>query len=440
MSVEIWKEVYNLISIRNNNKVWLNAANYKSLDNNVLTLSFTSNLFLNNYKKLLESDTIKCFKELCDIDISINYEINENTSNIAIEEEVKKEPEKKVAVPLTNHSRYTFDNFVASEFNSFPYKIALSIAMNPGVTNNPFLIYGGVGLGKTHLLCAIANYIKEHDKSKKVIYITAETFTNEYIEYIFNKKEAVQFRYKYRKADVLLIDDIHFLQEKSGSQEELFHTFNELYEAGKQIVFTCDRPIQEMKGFTDRLKSRFLRGGATNLKMSDYETRSAILLKKCQNLNVEMPAEILDYIAANVQTNIRDLEACLNTVIQYRKFQNTNLTIDILKEIMSNIIKFDFASKQEYTFEDILKEVAEFFKVTVLDLKSRKKTALVSNARQIAIYLAREVTNCSFTEIGTYFNRDHSTIIHAHKAICEKRIENSELNENIIKLTGIFNK
>ena len=218
---------------------------------------------------------------------------------------------------------------------------------------NPCLIYGGVGLGKTHLLESIGNYVEKENPRKNVIYVTAETFTNDYIQSLTNKNTS-QFRIKYRKADVLLIDDIHFLEKKIQTQEELFHTFNDLYETNKQIVFTCDRPISELKGFTDRLKSRFTRGLNINLTAPDYETRVAILKKKCREKNVEIYDSVINYIAENIKTNVRDLEGSLTTLIAYSTLIKQKITLETAQEQLKNIISAPIASELEISISMIV--------------------------------------------------------------------------------------
>ena len=442
--MDLWNNVFKELSNDKENLIWLKKANFVNFENNTLTLAFSSNFFISNFKQFYELKVINYYLETYDKKINIKFIENkkvkevEDIIDLPVETKTTKSTKETVKNASTNE-RYTFDTFITSDFNEFPYRIALAIAMNPGFNANPFLIYGGVGVGKTHLLCSIANYIKKHDPSKKIIYITAETFTNEYVQAIVSK-DITNFRFKYRKADVLLIDDIHFLQEKSGSLEELFHTFNELYEANKQLVFTCDRPIHEMVGVTDRIKNRFTRGITANLKMADFESRVAILLQRCKAQKKELSLEIINFIALNVQTNIRDLEACLTTILAYKTLQNTEITKEIAKELISTIIKFNTASKQDCSIDDIVKEVSEFFKVSILDIKSKKRKFLITQARQLCIYIAREITNCSLTEIGNYFERDHSTIIHSCKSISEKRVVNGELNENIITIISKFNK
>ena len=314
----------------------------------------------------------------------------------------------------------------------FAYNAAKAIAMHPGMSYNPFLIYGGVGLGKTHLLESIGNYVEKENPRKNVVYVTAETFTNDYIQSLTDKNTS-QFRIKYRKADILLIDDIHFLEKKIQTQEELFHTFNDLYETSKQIVFTCDRPISELKGFTDRLKSRFTRGLNINLTAPDYETRVAILKKKCEEKDVRIDDAILDYIAQNIKTNVRDLEGSLTTLIAYSNLIKSRITLEIAQEQLKNIISTPMAGEQDISIGSIVKEVASYFNVEIGDIKGKKRTAIIKDARNMAIYLTRRITQYSTTEIGTYFDRDHSTITHSIDKVETEKKTNSELASTRIR-------
>ena len=298
--------------------------------------------------------------------------------------------------------------------------------MHPGMSYNPCLIYGGVGLGKTHLLESIGNYIEEENPRKNVVYVTAETFTNDYIQSLTNKNTS-QFRIKYRKADILLIDDIHFLEKKIQTQEELFHTFNDLYETNKQIVFTCDRPISELKGFTDRLKSRFTRGLNINLTAPDYETRVAILRKKCETKGVRIYDSVINYIAENIKTNVRDLEGSLTTLIAYSNLIKSDITLEIAQEQLKNIIASPMAGEQDISMSTIVREVAQYFNIDVAEIKGKKRTAIIKDARNIAIYLTRRLTQYSTTEIGSYFDRDHSTITHSIDKVEKERKQNAEL-------------
>jgi chromosomal replication initiator protein len=313
---------------------------------------------------------------------------------------------------------YTFDKYVIGENNSFAANAAIAISRNPGNAYNPFLIYGGVGLGKTHLMQAIGNYIYENSESK-IIYITAENFLNEFIQAISDNKISANkmsaFKNKFRYVDVLLIDDIHFFQDKPGVQEELFHTFNTLLDAKKQLAFTCDRPVSELKKISERLKSRFEQCLNVDLQPPKYETRCAILKSTIESQNVNIPDEVIDLVSKNVSTNIRDLISALNKLIAYTKLMGHPITLENAQQQLRDV----FASpKQANLSIDIVQRVvADFFSVSPIDIKGKKKTKNIVNPRQIAMYLSRDMTEYSTTEVGQSFGgRDHTTVMYS----CQK--------------------
>ena len=310
---------------------------------------------------------------------------------------------------------YTFESFVIGQNNSFAANAAMAISKNPGTAYNPCLVYGGVGLGKTHLLQAIGNTVYNEMDNVKVVYVTAESFTNEFIMAIREKKTH-QFKAKYRYADVLLIDDIHFLQKKSETQEELFHTFNALYDANKQMVFTCDRPVSELRDLADRLRSRFERGLNVDLQPPSYETRYAILKKKIDAAGLAIPEEAVSLVCNNVTTNVRDLEAALTKLVAYAELVNKEITVEITRQQLKDV----FASPKQtnVTIDTIQRTVADYFNLSNQELKSKKRTRVVAFPRQLAMYITREVTEYSTTEIGLEFGgRDHTTVMHACQRI-----------------------
>ena len=313
------------------------------------------------------------------------------------------------------NTAYQFDSFVVGDNSAFAYNATMAIAKNPGVSYNPCLIYGGVGLGKTHLIQSIGNYIQDNTPELQVVYVTAEMFTNEFIQAIGEEKTP-QFRNKYRKADVLLIDDIHFLQKKASTQEEMFHVFNNLFEANKQLVFTCDRPITELQDIADRLKNRFSRGINVDLQPPDFETRLAILKRKCDNQVCHISMDVLEYIARNVNTNVRDLEASLTKLIAYSNLLNKEITLDIAQEQLKG--HYSLAKDQSLSIDSIIKTVASYFNISSYDIKGKKRTKSVVLPRQIAMYIARTITDFSTTEIGYEFGgRDHTTVMHSFQKI-----------------------
>ncbi len=313
----------------------------------------------------------------------------------------------------TLNKAYSFDNFIPGDNSSFAFNAAKVIAQNPGTSYNPCLIYGGVGLGKTHLLQSIGNYIDQQNPRMKIIYVTAESFTNEFISAISANK-APSFKNKYRNVDVLLIDDIHFLQKKDQTQEELFHTFNELYDNHKQIVLTCDRPITELTDITDRLKTRFRKGLNVDLQPPAYETRVAIAMQKCRERNYVIDKKVLEYICQNIDTNIRDLEGVLTTLASFSSLVNKPVTIETVKEQLRNFVVSPAIKNNDISIDMIIKETANYFGIKDYDIKGKSRNKNISLARHISIYLADDLTPYSLSEIGKAMSgRDHTTVMHS---------------------------
>ena len=343
-------------------------------------------------------------------------------------------PETKTRPHPELRAEYTFDNFVIGENNSFAANAAMAIARNPGTGYNPCLVYGGVGLGKTHLVQSIGNSVHQEFSDLKVVYVTAENFTNEFIKSIREKKMH-QFKNKYRYADVLLIDDIHFLQKKTETQEELFHTFNALYDANKQMVFTCDRPVSELRELADRLRSRFERGLNVDLQPPSYETRYAILKKKIEAAGISIPEDAISLICSNVTTNVRDLESALTKLIAYAELVNKNITLDIAKQQLKDV--FSNPKQSNIGIDLIQRQVAEYFNLSTNDLKGKKRTQVITFPRQLAMYITREITEYSTTEVGLEFGgRDHTTVMHACQRIESRMRTDATLEptiQNIIR-------
>ena len=338
------------------------------------------------------------------------------------------------ATDTTLNPEYTFDRFVVGTGNRLSHAASLAVSENPGKIYNPLFIYGGVGLGKTHLLHAIGNRIQEVHSKQNVLYISSETFMNEYIDSIITRTTAFDFRSKYRTVDVLLIDDIQFLQRKEGTQEEFFHTFNELHQNSNHIVMTSDRPPKNLETVEERLRSRFEWGMVADISPPQFETRIAILRQKCEDQNLEnVPDSVLSYIAEAIQTNIRDLEGSLIRVAAEASLFNEELTVDFARNVLN-----DFATppprinSKAITAEDIQKAVAGYFRLKISDLKSSTRTKAVVVPRQIAMYLCRQLTNLSLMEIADAFGRqDHTTILHANNRIEESIRTDAELYQTI---------
>ncbi len=444
----LWKETMNQMKGELNEQefaMWFNLE-YLSATEQEIAIAVPSSFYKDQVKQRYQGYIENKLTELMGKEVSVSFEVkpkNQNDDKIlsgSSEKNYQKTEKKDVSEkPKTaekpNHPQlrkdYIFDFYVIGDNNSFASNAALAIGRNPGTAYNPFLIYGGVGLGKTHLMQAIGNYVYDNS-NMKVIYITAESFTNEFIQAIRDNQTAA-FKNKYRFVDVLLIDDIHFLQKKLETQEELFHTFNALYDANKQMVFTCDRPVSELKNLSDRLRSRFERGLNVDLQPPSYETRFAILKKKIEVENVHIPDEVVALVSKNVSTNIRDLEAALTKLIAYAKLVGKPITVETAQQQLKDV----FASPRQtnMSLEIIQRVVAEYFSLSVNDLKSKKKTQNIVFPRQLSMYITREITEYSTTEVGQAFGgRDHTTVMHACQKIEDKIRSDPTLDSTIQSL------
>ncbi|MEJ9281358.1 MULTISPECIES: chromosomal replication initiator protein DnaA [Ureibacillus] len=334
--------------------------------------------------------------------------------------------------------KYTFDTFVIGSGNRFAHAASLAVAEAPAKAYNPFFIYGGVGLGKTHLMHAIGHYVLEHNPNAKVVYLSSEKFTNEFINSIRDNK-AEEFRNKYRNVDVLLIDDIQFLAGKESTQEEFFHTFNTLHTESKQIVISSDRPPKEIPTLEDRLRSRFEWGLITDITPPDLETRIAILRKKAKADGLDIPNEVMHYIANQIDTNIRELEGALIRVVAYSSLVNQDITVELAQEALKDIMPN--SKPKSVTIQDIQKVVGEHYNIRLEDFSSKKRTKSIAFPRQVAMYLSRELTDFSLPKIGEEFGgRDHTTVIHAHEKIEKMLKEDKQLQEEIKQIRSMLGK
>ena len=329
-----------------------------------------------------------------------------------------------IAEKANLNPKYTFDTFVVGGNNNFAHAASLAVAESPGEVYNPLFLYGGVGLGKTHLMHSIAHYILDREPSKKVLYVTSETFTNDLITAIRNGKTGNDlamnaFRDKYRNNDVLLIDDVQFIIGKESTQEEFFHTFNHLHNAGKQIVISSDKPPKDMTTLEARLRTRFEWGLIADISVPDYETRMAILYKKIELDQLEryqIPDEVIQYIAMNIKTNIRELEGALNKLVAYENLVQTEITMEIAEKELQNIISPDIPL--EVTPQLVVEVVAEHFGITMDQITSKSRSNDVAKPRQIAMYLAKQHTKAPLTTIGSAIGgRNHATVLHSCKAV-----------------------
>lgn len=434
-------------------KLWFNM-NYVEDTIDTITVSVASSFLQQTMQKKGNFDIVlKKLKEITgQEDIRLNCivvkeELSESKKSESLNDE---KPSKKSVEPETSSSNsnaaenkkanfkkhqllqeeYTFDTFIPGDNSNFAYNASIAVAKNPGKQYNPILLYGGSGLGKTHLMQAIGNYIYNSGGEKlKICYVSAETFTNEFTVSIKEGKTNA-FKNKYRNLDVLLLDDIHFLQNKEQTQEELFYTFNALHEKKAQMVFTCDRPIKEIKNMAARLVSRLANGLCIDLQPPSYETRVAILQKKIDLMDKTLSQDIVEYIAKNIETNVRDLEAALNKVFGYADLVEKKPDLEITKHLLKDVM--DSGSTESISIDVIQKVIADNYQISVADLKGKKRDKKFVIPRQIAIYVARELTEMAYTDIGNEFGgKDHSTIMSAYNKIAEQIKIDSSLESKI---------
>lgn len=335
---------------------------------------------------------------------------------------------------LAFNPKNTFESFVVGTNNNFAYAASLAVAQTPGKSYNPLFLYGGVGLGKTHLLHAIGQHVTQSKKSARVAYVSSEKFTNEYIDAIQNS-QLVKFRKKYRQTDVLLIDDIQFLAGKERIQEEFFHTFNALHEAHKQIVLTCDRPASEIQNLEHRLVSRFEWGLVTDLQPPDVEMRTAILKKKAEVMNVQLPDEIINFLAHRIRSNIRRLEGALIRVASFASLTGKKLTLEVVEGLLREILHEE--GRYSINIETIQKKVAEHFDIRLADMTSKRRPENIAFPRQVAMFLSRQMTESSLNTIGEAFGgRDHGTVLHACRLVKDRM----EVDANVRQVVHYLEK
>ena len=435
---ENWDAILNHVMVEHEvSKVsfdtWLKPLKVHSFRNNIVTILVDDQMKINYIQKKYTLPIKVAIAELTGLDCSLDFILPEN---IKTQETKSKDVDKtNLLLEKANlNPRYTFDTFVVGKNNNFAHAASLAVAESPGEVYNPLFIYGGVGLGKTHLMHSIAHFILEQDPGKKVLYVTSETFTNEVIDNIRSGNSAAmsKFRDKYRNIDVLLIDDIQFIIGKESTQEEFFHTFNDLHSAGKQVIISSDKPPKEMITLEDRLKSRFEWGLIADISSPDYETRMAILTKREELDGYTIDDSVIEYIATNVKSNIRELEGALNIVVAFGNLNKREINLELAKEALKNIISPD--EKKVITPEYILDTVSEHFHVSKEDMKGSKRNAEIVLPRQIAMYLCRKMTQIKYKELGTLLGgKDHSTIIHGCKAI-EYEINNNDNVRNTVDI------
>ena len=430
--VSLWEKTLQLIkgevSTASFNAFFKEIKPLKQISNELIFLApneFIQNILENRYLNLIES----CVSQLSLKKYQIKFILDEREIQDTNEEH--KSNTIKKSYPNLN-PKYTFDTFVIGNSNRFAHAACVAVAESPAKAYNPLFLYGGVGLGKTHLMHAIGHHIMCQQEDPKVVYVSSEKFTNELINSIKNDKNE-EFRNKYRNVDVLLIDDIQFIAGKEGTQEEFFHTFNALHEANKQIIISSDRPPKEIPTLEDRLRSRFEMVLITDIQPPDFETRIAILRKKAQLENINVPNEVMTYIAKYIKSNIRELEGALTRVVAYSSLTNKNISLELATEALMDIISSP--KSEEITVNIIKEKVSEAFNIKMDDFNSKKRTRTIAYPRQIAMYICRELTDLSLPKIGSEFGgRDHTTVIHAHDKISKDIEENQQIKEKIDKI------
>lgn len=429
---ELWQESLKLIKAELTDvsfNTWIKTIEPVTIKEDTIILcvpnDFTKGILESRYTNLVAN----AIKKVSSKDYSIKF-IMESEIDRYIDK-TKKESEQYDSSPMLN-PKYTFDTFVIGNSNRFAHAASLAVAEAPAQAYNPLFIYGGVGLGKTHLMHAIGHYILSQNSNTKVLYVTSEKFTNELINSIRDDKNE-EFRNRYRNIDVLLIDDIQFIAGKERTQEEFFHTFNALHEANKQIIISSDRTPKEIPTLEDRLRSRFEWGLIADIQPPDLETRVAILKKKAEIEGIEIDNDVLLFIANRIESNIRELEGALIRIMAYSSLTNNKLNVAVAEEALKDIIADN--KPKPITSELIQEVVAEHFDLKIEDFKSKKRSRPIAYPRQIAMYLCRELTDLSLPKIGDEFGgRDHTTVIHAYDKISQEIEDDPQVKKTIERL------
>ena len=373
-------------------------------------------------------ETIEKFLEKA---VSVKFKVFEKTEDPVLRKIETKHENRRAKLAnrgIFLNPKFTFESFVVGASNQFAHAAARAIAESPGKAYNPLFIFGGVGLGKTHLMNAIGNRIVDKQSNIKLMYAPAEQFTNEFV-YSMRNDKMDEFKAKYRSLDVLIIDDIQFIAGKSGTQEELFHTFNALYDAHKQIVFSSDRLPKDISPITERLRSRFGMGLIADIQIPDVETKIAILGKKSDLEGIQLPEDVSYFLASKIKSNIRDLEACMIRLGAHSSLTGKTITVDMTKEVLKDLI---LDEERALTVDYIQKQVCEYYGLKLQDIKAKKRTRDIAFPRQVAMYLSKSLTDSSLSEIGKNFGgKDHSTVIHSCKLIEERRKKDEEFDKKI---------
>lgn len=433
------KKEYDLSNISYN--TWVEPLNFYHVENDVVTILIPSDqahalsYISNKYKSYFQVTITEMMNHEYDVSFILEKDINET------EDPMKIKPYYNVYSERANlNPKYRFDTFVVGSNNKFAHSASLAVAESPGNVYNPLYLYGGAGLGKTHLMHSIGHFILQQNPNMKVLYVTSEQFTNEVISSIRsgNAADMTKLREKYRTVDVLLIDDIQFIIGKESTQEEFFHTFNVLHAAEKQIIISSDKPPKEMETLEERFRSRFEWGLIADIQAPDYETRMAILQKNAESFHKEIDDEVFQYVATNIKSNIRELEGAFNKILAYSRLNNLEINLEMAQEALKDIIYPD--KPKEISPSLIIDIVAEHFGVNPEDITSKKRNSEFVEPRQVVMYLCRELTDVSYQNIGKILGKkDHTTIIHGVNKITEEITRNEELKNKIEIITKKIN-
>jgi len=441
--VEKWQEILDWVKHEHelsdvSFNTWLAPLKVHSVDNDTIYITLPSehaDAILSYVRKKFTLPIIVAVAEVTGKEYNIQFILPSEAEQMDTKKKQKAAPQADAASERTNlNPKYTFDTFVVGSNNKFAHAASLAVAESPGEIYNPLFLYGGVGLGKTHLMHSIAHFILEKNPSTRIQYATSEEFTNELIEAIRNGNNTAmtKFREKYRNIDVLLIDDVQFIIGKESTQEEFFHTFNTLHGAKKQIILSSDRPPKDMEILEERIRSRFEWGLLADISLPDYETRMAILRKKEELDGYKIDDAIIEYIAQNIKSNIRELEGSLNKIIAYANLEKREITMELAEQVLKDIISPN--EKKIITPTLIIDTIAEHFSISPAEIAGSKRNSKIVFPRQIAMYLCRELTEVPLKSIGQYLGgRDHTTIMHGCEKI-EKEMATSENTRNIIEI------
>lgn len=415
---------------------WIAVVDAESLEGDTLKLTVANDFYqswlIEHYLPLIRDAVAVVSGRKLNIEFGVNHHAAARQPDPVTEPKRETRKSKSSAkaeqTPSLLNPNYTFESFIIGASNNFAHAACLAVAQSPARAYNPLFIYGGVGLGKTHLMQAIGNHVLTERPKARVRYMSCEAFTNDYIDAIQNRT-LVNFRKKHRQADLLMIDDIQFLAGKERMQEEFFHTFNALFDQHKQIILTCDRPASEIPGLEQRLVSRFEWGLVTELEPPDVETRIAILRKKQTRLNLQLPDEILQFLAQRIRSNIRRLEGALIRAASYASLTGREVTRESLEHLLRDTL--DQEKQEKLTIENIQRAVAEFYDIRLADMSSKRRPQSIAMPRQVAMYLSRQMTQHSYPMIADAFGKNHATVLHACRHITEKLDQDADMRQAV---------